>query len=264
MKKAVITGVSGVLGQALARKYKSVGYEVVGVSRKPDFSSPDVDRVIVSPQESEEDAELILDEKPDILFLNAGQIEVEVGPNGEPEIPTAASMNKVNYLWPCDVAMAASKRQWDKTIEIIAIGSIADCCPSSFGPVYHSGKIAIHYFWTGTGPIIWFGSNKTIKMRLYRPGAIKSDLAWAPANRLKPDGKGMKMRRKRVDGAPDGNQVAERIYKWSLKENAWVGTYDEPISFRALKVLFSLAPNLFYKIQLLGWKNESRFGPGKP
>ncbi len=259
MKKVIITGVSGVLGRALARKYKSLGCEVIGVSRRPEFTSPDLDRVIVCSQRTIDDAEIILREKPDILFLNAGQIEVEVGPNGEPLLSTASSMNMVNYLWPCDVAMAASQMTWDKPVEIIAIGSIADCCPSSFGPVYHAGKIALHYFWTGTGPILWFGSGKKIRLRLYRPGAIQSDLAWAPANRLHPEGKGMKMRKKRVDGAPDGDQVAERIHKWTGRKHGWVGTYDEPLSFRALKVLFSLAPNLFYRIQLLGWKKESRF-----
>lgn len=263
MKKVIITGISGVLGTALAEKYKAEGWEVIGVSRKADYSNPCVDRVIVSQQNSLEDARLILDERPDLLYLNAGQIETSVGPNGEPLASVASSMNVVNYLWPCDVAMTASEMTWDKEIEIIAIGSIADCCPSSFGPVYHSGKIAIHYFWTGTGPIIWFGSNQKIRMRLYRPGAIKSDLAWAPANRLAPDGKGIKMRKKRVAGAPDGQKVAERIFKWSLNKNAWVGTYDEPISFKFLKILFSLFPNLFYKIQILGWKKESKFSPEK-
>lgn len=259
MKKVIITGISGVLGQALAKKYKSLGWEVLGVTRRENYTSPNVDRILVCQQCSLEDAETVLAEKPDLLFLNAGQIEVTVGQNGEPLAATAASMNIVNYVWPCEVAMVASQMSWDKPVEIIAIGSIADCCPSSFGPVYHAGKIAVHYFWTGTGPIVWFGSKKRIKMRLYRPGAIQSELAWAPANRLKPEGKGMQMRRKRVDGAPDGDAVAERIYKWSLKKNAWVGTYDEPLSFKVLKVLFSLAPNLFYRIQILGWKKESRF-----
>jgi len=263
MQKVIITGISGVLGKALAKKYKSLGCHVIGVTRRTDFSDPNVDDIIVSEQRSIEDAQTILSHKPDILFLNAGQIEKEIGPAGEPLTETSASMNIVNYLWPCDVTMVACQQQWEKPIEIIAIGSIADCCPSSFGPVYHAGKIAIHYFWTGTGPIIWFGSKQKIKMRLYRPGAIQSDLAWAPANRHSPNGKGIKMRKKRVDGAPDGDRVAERIHKWSLKKNAWVGTYDEPLSFKALKVLFSLFPNLFYRIQLLGWKKESKFAPDK-
>lgn len=261
MRKVIITGISGVLGKALAKKYKAQGYKVVGVTRKTDYSDPNVDEIIVSEQRTIEDAQAILNHKPDILFLNAGQIETEIGPAGEPLTSTSSSMNIVNYLWPCDVTMVACQMTWEKPIEIIAIGSIADCCPSSFGPVYHAGKIAIHYFWTGTGPIIWFGSKQKIKMRLYRPGAIQSDLAWAPANRLSPDGKGIKIRKKRVDGAPDGNQVAEKIYKWSLKKNAWVGTYDEPLSFKALKIIFSLFPNLFYRIQLLGWRKESKFSP---
>lgn len=263
MRKVIITGISGVLGKALAKKYKAEGFEVIGVTRKSDYSDPNVDRVIVSDQKSIDDASLILNEKPDILYLNAGQIETEIGDDGEPLVPISKSMNIVNYLWPCEVAMTASQMEWDNPIEIIAIGSIADCCPSSFGPVYHAGKIAIHYFWTGTGPIVWFGSKKKIKMRLYRPGAIQSDLAWAPANRLSPDGKGIKIRKKRVDGAPDGDRVAERIFKWSLKPNAWVGTYDEPISFKALKIIFGLFPNLFYRIQILGWKKESKFAPPK-
>jgi hypothetical protein len=38
-----------------------------------------------------------------------------------------------------------------------------------------------------------------------------------------------------------------------------VGTFDEPLSFRALRLLFALAPNLYARLQHLAWRRASRF-----
>jgi hypothetical protein len=94
-------------------------------------------------------------------------------------------------------------------------------------------------------------------MRLYRPGAIKGPLAWAPVNRL--NEKGYKIRKKRVESAPDAEKVARRIADWIEKGKQWIGTYDEPFSFRLLKLIHTLMPNLYYKIQMLAWKKGSKF-----
>ncbi|MCD8535230.1 MAG: NAD-dependent epimerase/dehydratase family protein [Verrucomicrobia bacterium] len=64
MKKVIITGISGVLGQALAKKYKSLGWEVIGVTRRDNYTHPNVDRILVCQQCSLEDAGVILAEKP--------------------------------------------------------------------------------------------------------------------------------------------------------------------------------------------------------
>ena len=197
---------------------------------------------------------LIID---NIIILNAGQIETEVGEKGEPLTEIVESMNRVNYSWPAVVAAEAVKLPLEKKLEIIAIGSIADGSPSCFGPVYHAGKIAVHYFWSGVGPIMYYASDKRVVMRLYRPGAIKGPLAWAPVNRL--NEKGYKIRAKRVNGAPEADHVARVIYKWIEKGKQFVGTYDEPFSFKIFKYLHALFPNFFYKLQLYGWRKASKF-----
>lgn len=259
--KIVITGVTGVLGQALGKQFHREGGSVVGVSRSDTFQAPWMEQLICSPQETVQDVDQLLDLDPDVIILNAGQIEREIGEKGEPMADHVNSINKVNYQWPCDVAMRAMQRRWTHPVDIIAIGSIADCCPSSFGPVYHSSKIALHYFWTGVGPIFYYGSEEKIRLRLYRPGAIMSDLAWAPVNRLIPEGKGHQMRKKRVAGAPTGEQVATHFYSWYQKPDAWVGGWGEPFSFKALRSIFGSFPNLFYKMQRYAWRKQSRFVP---
>ncbi|MGE3802887.1 MAG: SDR family NAD(P)-dependent oxidoreductase, partial [Candidatus Kapaibacterium sp.] len=249
MKTVTITGISGTLGKALGEEYLRKGWHVIGVSRREDVEGKgeSYSELHVSGQESVENARELLDLNADLLILNAGQIETEIGEKGLPLTEMVESMNRVNYTWPAVVATEAGNRKWANSFEIIAIGSIADGAPSPFGPVYHAGKIAIHYFWLGVGPIVYYATEGKVKMRLYRPGAIKGPLAWAPINRL--NEKGYKIRKKRVDGAPEANRVAGDIIKWIEKGKGWVGTWDEPISFKIFKYLHAFFPNLSYKVQ---------------
>ncbi len=257
MKTILITGISGTLGSALGKEYVSKGWRVIGVSRNDDLHGDFFTELHISAQQSIEDARQLLAYNPDLIILNAGQIETEIGEQGQPLTEMVESMNRVNYTWPAILATEASHRKWEKPVEIIAIGSIADGAPSPFGPVYHAGKIAVHYFWLGVGPIAYYASEGKVKMRLYRPGAIKGPLAWAPINRL--NNKGYKIRKKRVDGAPEADRVAKDIIKWIEKGKGWVGTWDEPFTFRIFKHLHSFFPNLSYKAQMLGWRKGSKF-----
>ncbi len=255
MKTVVITGISGILGSALGRQYIRKGWRVIGVSRRDDLEGNAFTELHTNPQETVEDARKLVEFNPDLIILNAGQIETEVGEGGVPLMDQFNSITRVNYLFPSWVSLHASQVERETPLDIIAIGSIADGSPSCFGPVYHASKIALHYFISGVGPIVYH-ANDRVRMRLYRPGAIKGPLAWAPVNRL--NEKGYKIRAKRVNSAPDGDHVARVIVKW-IESGKPVGTYDEPFSFKIFKYLFALAPNTFYRLQLLGWQKGSKF-----
>ncbi|NJL82193.1 MAG: SDR family oxidoreductase [Chloroflexaceae bacterium] len=262
-KTVVITGISGTLGSALGKTYQQRGARVVGVTRQTDFQGEGYDELLVSPQQTQEDAAKLFSYDPDVAILNAGQIESAVGEQGLPLLELVESMNRINYTWPAIVALEAAKLKRDRPLDVVAIGSIADGSPSCFGPVYHSGKIALHYYWSGVGPIVYYASDKMIRLRLYRPGVIAGPLAWAPVNRL--NEKAYQIRANRVNGAPAGEQVAEKIAQWIETSPQWVGTYDEPLSFKLFKYLFALFPNQFYRLQLLGWPKGSKFvGSPKP
>jgi len=255
LKKIAITGISGVLGSALGKHYLEMGWWVIGFGRKDTLEGNFFSEYHKNSQTTEDDAKEILSYDPDIVILNSGQIETEIGKRGEPKIDQFDSITSINYSFPAKFCLVSSKKGIKHQLDIIAIGSIADGSPSSFGPVYHASKIALHYFFTGVGPIIG-NTNPNIRMRLYRPGAIKGPLAWAPVNRL--NQKGYILRKKRVDSAPNAERVAKHIAKF-IESKAWIGTYDEPFSFRALKLIFTLFPNAYYKLQLLGWKKGSKF-----
>ncbi len=257
MAKVVITGISGTLGQALGRLYLQRGFEVVGVTRQSSLQGDYFSRLQINPQVSFEDAKLLIDEKPDILFLNAGQIETKTGPNGEPLPDLLAQMTTVNYQFPAFAALAAAELSADRPIEVVAIGSIAGGAPSAFGPVYHAGKIAVHYFWSGVSPIIYHATNGNVRLRLYRPGAISGPLAWAPVNRL--NEKGYKIRAKRVNSAPSAEKVAGHIFRWLERGKKWVGTYDEPFTFRLLKWIHATWPDFYTRLQFIGWRKASKF-----
>ncbi|MGK7922128.1 MAG: NAD-dependent epimerase/dehydratase family protein [Trichodesmium sp.] len=257
MKTVVITGISGTLGSAMGKLYKSRGWRVVGVTRQPNLEGDFFDELCVSPQQTIEDARKLFEYDPDVVILNAGQIETEVGEGGIPVVELVESMNRVNYSWPAVVATEVAKLSRSRRLDVIAIGSIADGSPSCFGPVYHSGKIALHYFWSGVGPIVYHSSQNMIRLRLYRPGAISGDFAWAPVNRL--NDKAYKIRANRVNSAPSGDKVAEKIVNWIENSKEWVGTYDEPLGFKIFKYLFALFPNFFYRLQLYGWPKGSKF-----
>ncbi len=257
MKTIVITGISGILGSALGRLYIRKGWHVIGVSRKDAVEdSTCFSELHTNAQDTEEDARKLLDFKPDIIVLNAGQIETEVGKDGLPLLDQYNSITKVNYLFPSWVSIQAAEMEHSRPLDIIAIGSIADGSPSCFGPIYHASKIALHYFVSGVGPIAYYAAEKNVRIRLYRPGAIKGPLAWAPVNRV--NEAGYKIRAKRVNSAPNGDHVARVIVKWIESGNP-VGTYDEPFSFKIFKYLFALAPNFFYRLQMLGWLKGSKF-----
>jgi len=255
MKTVVITGISGVLGSALGKHYMQQGWRVVGVSRQSQLEGDFFSELCTNQQKTEADARKLLAYDPDLVIVNAGQIETEVGAEGVPLVNQFEAITSVNYRFPALVGLVASEMKLNKRLDVVAIGSIADGSPSCFGPVYHASKIALHYFYSGVGPIVHH-ANRNVRMRLYRPGAIKGPLAWAPVNRL--NEKGYKIRAKRVEGAPEGPEVAETIANW-IKTDEWVGTFEEPFSFKIFKWLFALAPNAFYKLQLLGWRKGSKY-----
>ena len=257
MKTVAITGISGTLGSALGREYLSRGWKVIGLTRQDKLEGDYYTHLCVSPQTTIEDAQKLLSFDPDVIILNAGQIETEVGEGGIPIVEIVESMNRVNYSWPAVVALEAAKLKPDSPLDIVAIGSIADGSPSCFGPVYHAGKIALHYYWSGVGPIVYHSSNGQIHLRLYRPGAIKGPLAWAPVNRL--NEKAYKIRANRVNSAPEPDNVAKKVVNWIENSKQWVGTYEEPWSFKIFKYLFALFPNFFYRLQLYGWLKGSKF-----
>lgn len=255
-KKVIITGISGTLGSALGREYLRRGWHVIGVSRKTTLEENySYTELATNEQASAEDSVKLLEYDPDLVILNSGQIETEIGADGVPLVEMTESITNINYLFPAVFSLEASKLERSRTLDIVAIGSIADGSPSCFGPVYHSSKIALHYFFSGVGPIVYH-ANRNIRMRLYRPGAIKGPLAWAPVNRL--NQKGYDIRAKRVEGAPEAHVVARTIARW-IDGDQWVGTYEEPFSFKIFKYLFALAPNFFYRLQMLGWRKGSKF-----
>ncbi len=256
-KTAMITGVTGGLGGALAELYAERGWRVIGVSRSADAKHDACERLVASEQRSMEDARKLLAEEPDLVILNAGRIEEEVGEAGMPLAEATREIYEINALFPSYFAIAAGESR-RRPLDVVAIGSIADGSPSSFGPVYHASKIALHYFYTGVGPIANH-ADPGLRLRLYRPGVIKGRLSWAPVLRL--NERGRKVRARRCEGAPEPRAVATRIADW-IEGDGWVGSYDEPLSFRALRVLFALAPNLTYRLQRLGWRKGSRFETG--
>lgn len=258
MKKVVVTGVTGTLGAALAECYAQAGWSVTGVSRKG-APAPHCDKHLANPQQSSEDARTLLAEDPDVLILNAGQIESEIGAGGLPLAEQTRSIYLVNAVFPSLVAIAAAESETPRPrrLDVVCIGSIADGAPSSFGPVYHASKIAAHYFYTGVAPIA-SERDPNLRLRLYRPGAIQGPLSWAPVLRLNERGK--KLRARRCESAPEARLVADKIASF-IQGDAVIGTFDEPLSFRALRLLFALAPNLYARLQLTGWRRGSRFSP---
>jgi len=255
MKTVVITGISGVLGSALGRYYIQQDWKVIGVSRNSKLKGDYFTELCVNRQESVDDARTLFSYEPNLIILCSGQIETEIGEKGLPLQEQFDSITRINYIFPATVGLQASYLKQKNPLEVVAIGSIADGSPSCFGPVYHASKIALHYFYSGVGPIACY-ANPAVRLRLYRPGAIKGPLAWAPVNRL--NEKGYKIRAKRVNGAPEGDQVARKIAKWIEKE-VWVGTYKEPFTFKIFKYIFVLVPNFFYKLQSFGWRKGSKF-----
>lgn len=254
-RRVVITGVTGTLGDALARAYRARAYEVVGVSHRPEASSSACHRLVRSPQATALDAERLLDLEPDILILNAGRIETEVGPAGVPLVEVTREIFTLNAIFPSLVCAVAGVRGARRRLDIVAIGSIADGSPSCFGPAYHASKTALHSFVTGAGPIV-HAAHPNVRIRLYRPGVIRGPLSWAPVLRL--NERGAAIRARRCRNAPEASRVAERIARW-IDSGGWVGSDPAPFSFRALQLLHALAPDLYYRVQRLGWRRGSRF-----
>ncbi len=254
MKKVLITGITGTLGSALGRLYMKRGWTVCGVTRQAARHNDVCHEWITSAQESVEDARALLKTAPDLVYLNAGAIEKEIGPMGEPLPGVTRSITTINYTFPALFALEAAQTA-QKNLDIIAIGSIADGSPSAFGPVYHASKAALHFFVQGTGPILGH-ANPHIKLRLYRPGAIHGPLSWAPVNRL--NEKGHKVRARRCNNAPSADRVALHIEKFQ-NSSRWIAHYDEPVSFKFLKFFFALAPNTYCRMQHWVWRRASKF-----
>ncbi|NEQ88307.1 MAG: NAD-dependent epimerase/dehydratase family protein, partial [Moorea sp. SIO2I5] len=133
MKTVVITGISGTLGSALGQEYINRGWQVVGVTRQENLEGNFFNTLCVSQQQTLEDAQKLLEYDPDVIILNAGQIETEVGDGGVPLVEIVESMNRVNYSWPALVALEAAKLKRERPLDVVAIGSIADGSPSCFG-----------------------------------------------------------------------------------------------------------------------------------
>lgn len=256
MQRVLITGISGTLGAALGLHYQGLGWDVVGVSRRAACEDPAAcSRLVANAQHDLADARKLLEEDPDVAILCAAQIETAIGEGGLPLPEQTADIYRINAVFPSLFALAAAERRRGRRLDVVAIGSIADGMPSSFGPVYHASKIALHHFFTGTAPIA-HGRDPQLRLRLYRPGAIRGPLSWAPALRL--GERGLALRRRRCDRAPEAERVARAIAKW-IESDQWIGTWGEPLSFRALKLLFALAPDVYARLQQLGWRKGSRF-----
>lgn len=256
MKRVLITGISGTLGAALGRHYQDLGWEVIGVSRRDSIEARAAcTRLVANPQHDLADARKLLAEDPDLVILSAAQIETAVGDGGLPLPEQTLDIYQINAIFPSLFALAAAERPRDRRLDVVAIGSIADGMPSSFGPVYHASKIALHHFFTGTAPIV-HGRDPLLRLRLYRPGVIRGPLSWAPALRL--GERGISLRRRRCEGAPTAERVARAIARW-IESDRWVGTWGKPLSFRALEMLFTLAPDVYARLQQLGWRKGSRF-----
>lgn len=256
MKRILITGISGTLGAALGRHYRGLGWDVIGVSRRAALEQAGLcSRVVANAQHGLADARALLAEDPDVVILNAAQIETAVGDGGLPLPDQTAEIYRINAVFPSLFALAAAETRHERRLDVVAIGSIADGMPSSFGPVYHASKIALHHFFTGTAPIVR-ERDPQLRLRLYRPGAIRGPLSWAPALRL--GERGLAWRRRRCERAPESARVAAAIARW-IETDGVVGTWGEPLSFRALKLLFALAPDAYARLQHVGWRRGSRF-----
>ena len=257
MKTIVITGVTGSLGSALAQHYAAQGHEVIGVTRQPDAKVEACARIETNAQATYADADALLRHRPDLVILCAGAIEERVGSHGLPLPETTRAIYEVNAVFPSLVALAAASRDGAQAppLDVVAIGSIADGMPSAFGPVYHASKIALHYFYQGVAPIARSAGSR-VRLRVYRPGVIRGPLSWAPVLRL--NDRGRRLRAKRCERAPEASVVAARVARF-VESDRWIGGCREPLSFRALALLFALAPSGYARLQHVGWRKGSRF-----
>jgi NAD(P)-dependent dehydrogenase (short-subunit alcohol dehydrogenase family) len=252
LRRVVVTGVTGTLGSALARLHAERGDEVIGVSRQSDAKHEWCTRVVTNAQRDAADARALLALAPDLVVLCAGAIETQVGPDALPLPDATVSLFEVNAIFPALVATlaAAEPRAAAGPLEIVAIGSIADAMPSAFGPVYHASKSALHFLVQGLAPIAR-DADARVRLRLYRPGVIRGPLAEAPMLRL--NDRGRRLRARRCARAPDASLVAARIARW-IDGDATIGSCPSPLSFRALGLLFALAPGLYARLQDVGWR----------
>lgn len=272
-RRVAITGISGTLGQALGRLYREKGWHVIGVSRRAELAGRgDVyDTLHTSPQTSLEDARALLAVDAQLIILNAGQIETEIGEAGMPLLEQAEAMHLVNVHFPTMLALESANHAGPEPLDVVAIGSIADGSPSCFGPLYHATKISLNYVVTGVGPIV-NRKNPRVRLRLYRPGVIYSPpppeleqgvtsgkglgLSWSPLLRL--NERATRIRVKRCKRAPKPETIAKRVWRF-CEGNKWISSDPEPISFKFLKYAHSFFPNSFYKLQTWAWGKGSRF-----
>ncbi len=259
-KTVMVTGATGTLGRAICAQYQGKGWRVIAVSRSktPPPEGICCDQWVTSAQKTQKDAEKLLQYEADLFILNAGAIEDRVGDAGLPLQEVVDAVNTVNYTFPSSFVLAAASQSFSKNVEVVAIGSIADASPSCFGPVYHSSKSALRVFLSGVAPIAE-NLNKSLRVRMYRPGVIDGPLAWAPTLRL--NSSGYKVRAKRCENAPKAERVAKRVIAFIESGKGYrVGSDKEPLSFQFLKFFYAACPDLYVRLQRLAWKKGSRFG----
>lgn len=102
--------------------------------------------------------------------------------------------------------------------------------PFQFFPSLPFIKDCTSLFWRWSRTWYHAGSQQQIRLRLYRPWAIKSDLAWATCQSLDQGRERPLDEKNRVAAAPSGEQVVDYFHRWFLKSDAWVGGSGEPKS----------------------------------
>ena len=108
-KKVIVTGITGTLGSALGCLYLQRGWEVYGVTRQPLDQLEACTHVVTNAQTRIADAVALLDIDPDLVYLNAGAIEKEIGKMGEPLSELTESITTINYTFPAVFALEAAK-----------------------------------------------------------------------------------------------------------------------------------------------------------
>jgi NAD(P)-dependent dehydrogenase (short-subunit alcohol dehydrogenase family) len=181
MPSVLVTGVSTGIGKALAEKFVSEGYDVVGTvrdsSKRPDFSQG-ADRIALEhldlavPGDAAALAERVLAEKgcPDILVNNAGMLQF--GPVEFFSAEEAERLYRVNVFETVELAKAfvpAMRERGSGTI--VNVTSLGGRMVFPFFAVYNSSKHALEGYSEG----LWhelqpFG----IRVKTVEPGFVET------------------------------------------------------------------------------------------
>lgn len=126
MKKAIVTGHSRGLGEALANELRAAGFEVLGISRSSgvtvDLASP---QAVTSWLASGKLAEFLADASDIVLLNNAGMIEpvAEVGAQDTQETISAVNLNVTAPLLLSDAVLRARAPETPVRIAHISSGA---------------------------------------------------------------------------------------------------------------------------------------------